>query len=344
MEISDNSPEGSEQFDQSSTVAGHSLSILPESEPRLAGDRLIFVGGCPRSGSTLLQNMLDSHPHIAGGPEFDFVPEIVSLRNRIHQKIVSGRISTFASQDTVDRHIGILIEGLLFPYMERHMADYISEKTPSNVLFFKELLTIFPQAHFLFCIRDPRAVLYSMLAVGDRARAQRSNMSTKPALPPYTRSVLAAIETIKRFNRAGFDVAANERVHVVQYERLVESPEAMTREIAEFLGIVWDSALITPTSYVHGGDSLIDGIWAEADTYRGNPDPARAELWQNSLPTWQRLLVEAAFGNEPELRSLGYPLSTKHKKLIASVFTKFEEARHRMEGARSLLRQARRIL
>ena len=45
------------------------------------GSRFIFVGGAPRSGTTLVQNMLDSHPDILGGPEFIHIPDIINLRH-----------------------------------------------------------------------------------------------------------------------------------------------------------------------------------------------------------------------------------------------------------------------
>jgi protein-tyrosine sulfotransferase len=318
--------------------------VLGDREALIAGDELIFVGGSPRSGSTLLQNMLDSHPRIAGGPEFDLVPSIVNLRKRFHEKISSGRISAFTSKRDVDHHIGTLIEQLLLPYMESHKADYISEKTPSNVMVFRELLTIFPGAHFLFCVRDPRAVVASMLEVGRRDRAQRANGGGGPTLPSYTRSVFAAIETIRRYNQAGFHAAADNRVQVVPYELLVQKPEATTREVAGFLGIAWDSSLVSPKNYEHGGDSLIDGIWAVADTYRGNPDPARTESWQSSLRRWQRLLIEAAFSGDPDLLNLGYSLGPKRRNVVSSTVRRIDGASRIMEVvSRGLTRVSRRL-
>jgi glycosyltransferase involved in cell wall biosynthesis len=309
-----------------------------------AGGELIFVGGSPRSGTTLLQNMLDSHPSVAGGPEFDLVPSIVALRDRMHEKISTGRISAFTSNREVDRSIGTLIEQLLVPYMERHKADYISEKTPANVLVFSELLTIFPEARFLFCVRDPRAIVSSMLEVGLRDRAKRANGGGGFRLPSYTRSVFAGIETIRQYNRAGFHAAVSDRVHVVKYEQLVQAPEAATREIADFLGITWDSSMISPKNHEHGGDSLIDGVWSVAETYRGDPDPARAESWRNNLRPWQKKVIEAAFSGDPDLRNLGYPFGSKRRKFVSSAIGSVQRARGHTEGIRRFAKAVRRRL
>ena len=63
--------------------------------------RLIFVGGSPRSGTTLVQRILDCHPEIYGGPEFDFVPSIVDLFQTMRKSIGSGRIDAFLDDASV---------------------------------------------------------------------------------------------------------------------------------------------------------------------------------------------------------------------------------------------------
>ncbi|MGB0109821.1 MAG: sulfotransferase, partial [Terriglobales bacterium] len=60
--------------------------------------RLIFVGGSPRSGTTLVQRVLDCHPEIYGGPEFDFVPPIVDLFQEMRRSIRSGRIDAILDE------------------------------------------------------------------------------------------------------------------------------------------------------------------------------------------------------------------------------------------------------
>ena len=207
-----------------------------------AGRRFIFVGGAPRSGTTLVQNMLDCHPEILGAPEFLNLERIVELRNRLRQGIDRGAIEAFASAPEVDRLTAQLIEDLLLPLADRHGAPYLSEKTPSNALVFRELLEIFPAARCIFVLRDPRAIIASMLEVGARAAAQGHPTQ------PWTRSLPAAVAYVQRYFRAARAAAAEApgRVLVLRYETLVTEPEAVTRAICGFLGLPWTAAMLTP--------------------------------------------------------------------------------------------------
>ena len=88
--------------------------------PPQRGSRLIIVGGAARSGTTLLQNMLDSHPDICGAPEFHHLPDLVRLRKRIHQNISKNWIDLICSYDEVDKAIASLAEELLLPLANKH--------------------------------------------------------------------------------------------------------------------------------------------------------------------------------------------------------------------------------
>ncbi|NIA09336.1 MAG: hypothetical protein GWP10_06315 [Nitrospiraceae bacterium] len=114
------------------------------------GKRLIFVGGAPRSGTTLVQNMLDSHPDILGGPEFLHIPHIINLRKGLQHSIEREWIDLICSYDDVDKAICLLIECLLLPLADRHGCKFLSEKTPENVLVFSELISLFPGARFIY--------------------------------------------------------------------------------------------------------------------------------------------------------------------------------------------------
>lgn len=270
------------------------------------GRGLIFVGGSPRSGTTMVQNIVDSHPEICGGPEFDHIPRIVDLRNKLRASVESGRINVFCSKEDVDREIGLLIVRLLSPYAEERDCKVISEKTPWNVLVFHDLLEIFPEARFVFCVRDPRAVVASMLQVGARAEAKKQNP------PPFTRSLSAAIRTIKATNNAGFNAASHsDRVLPVVYERLLTDPERETERICDFLRVRWSGEMLRPGKRAHDGEELLeeDNVWYDSKTYSSNLDPGRADKWKSQLSLSDQATIAMSFKNDENLRRLGYDLT-----------------------------------
>ena len=85
------------------------------------GERLIFIGGSPRSGTTLIQNILDSHPEIAGGPEFNLIRYFMKFHHDVDNFI---ELNTGDSKNTqkictlsdFERELGIMIENLLLGY------------------------------------------------------------------------------------------------------------------------------------------------------------------------------------------------------------------------------------
>jgi hypothetical protein len=151
------------------------------------GERLIFVGGAPRSGTTLVQNMLDCHEEIYGGPEFLHIPDIVRVRSKLHASIARKWIDLICSYEQVDKMTAAWIEDFLLPLADAQRARFFSEKTPENVLVFPQLIELFPKARFIFVVRDPRAIVSSLLEVGARARAK----ALKP--PFFTKNLAAAI-------------------------------------------------------------------------------------------------------------------------------------------------------
>ena len=81
---------------------------------RFKGKGLIFIGGAPRSGTTLVQRIVNAHPEVYGGPEFDLVPEIIKLKKIFDKKIQSGRINAFLDLEDADIVFSELIKNLLF--------------------------------------------------------------------------------------------------------------------------------------------------------------------------------------------------------------------------------------
>lgn len=276
------------------------------------GSRLIFVGGAARSGTTLVQNMLDCHPDVLGGPEFLHLPEIIKLRRNLKASVAKEWIDLYCSNERVDDQVASFIESLLLPLADRHGVRLLSEKTPENVLIFPELIELFPEAAFIHIIRDPRAVVASMLQVGRKARKKGINTQG------FTHSVRAAIAYIGRCYQAAIHAAelAPQRVLTITYEQLVTEPEKMTRQICRFLNLSWVEEMMAPGEKTHLGEKAITvksgEVWYQKDIYYSNPDTKNIDKWKAILNPFQQALICSAFRNHPALVNCGYDLSTAH--------------------------------
>jgi hypothetical protein len=194
--------------------------------------RLVFVGGSPRSGTTLVQRILNHHPKVYGGPEFDFIPGIAELYQRMRDSVRSGRITRIVDETTVREAFRELIASLLIPKAETEGVRILSEKTPSNVLAFDLLEEIVPETKKILVIRDPRDVVNSMLEVGNRQRRRLGHTSG------FVRDIFAAVAYMNRCLFAGCSFAEHStNCLVVYYEDVVANPLQEANRIYAFLGL-----------------------------------------------------------------------------------------------------------
>lgn len=268
------------------------------------GSRLVLVGGAPRSGTTLVQNVLDSHPAVYGGPEFEHLPGIVELWTTVRRGVDGGNIDEFCSLDHVDTQFADLIEGFLVDKADRHGAALLSEKTPSNALVLDELLTLLPGARAVHVVRDPRAVVASLLGVRQRY------IGAGGPVPDFLDTVPAVIRHVLRHVDGGFHAARRhpERVATVVYEDLVNEPERVTQQLCSWLGIDWHHQMIDPAAVNHDGERIVrrPNHWYTLDRYTSDIDRSRVDAWRGELTPDVLHLVNRTLGRYPELVALGY--------------------------------------
>jgi len=273
------------------------------------GARFIFVGGAARSGTTLVQNMLDSHPDICGAPEFLHIPDIISLRKTLHHSIDRKFIDLICSYEDVDRQICSLIESFLYPLAEQYGCRFVSEKTPNNVLVFPDLISLFPGARFIHVVRDPRAIIASQLQVGKRAKQRGWNTQD------FTHSISAAVDYVHQCFKTGFASSeiAPQRVIEVVYERLVANPEYETKRICEFLKVEWSSRMLRPGELKHPGEKAItNNVWYDTKSYNRDPEPNEIDKWKSQLSLMQKFMIVGNFSGNKDLLRLGVDLSNSH--------------------------------
>lgn len=208
-----------------------------------------FVVGCPRSGTTLLANLLRSHPDLAIPPESHFLPlyyrawgDPPSERaaRRLARRILALHwVRRFeldlAPDDFADcRRYGALVERIYGELVRREGARRWGDKTPGYALHLPTIAEVFPDAQFVHIVRDGRDVACSLI----QTRIGPRRVAT--AAPLWQRYV----ETAQRDGSA----LETEHYHEVRYEALLRDPEATLRGVCAFLGAPFDVHVLAPTA------------------------------------------------------------------------------------------------
>ena len=205
-------------------VVTNSTDYLPAERP------YIFVGGVPRSGTTLTRVLLDSHPDIRCGEETRIIPRILQMRERWKKSDKEGRRLVEAGLD--DDVLTVIIRNFVSDVIELHgpPAKFLCNKDPLTLGSMVELEKMFPRAKFVLLIRDGRAVAHSIVS---------HNVTITGV--DYRSHVSAALfwnrVTEKMWKLCG-DAGPNKCLPVF-YEKLVVNPRQEMEKLLAFLNIPW---------------------------------------------------------------------------------------------------------
>ncbi len=201
----------------------------------------IFVGGAGRSGTTLLRVVLDTHPHIACGPELKLIPSIAAHWENTAKHFQEILKSYQLTPAELNRSYQSFIRHLLQPFLDKSGKQRVAEKTPNNVFFFYHLHQMFPQSPLIHCIRDGRDVVCSLLTMN------WINPETGKKLPYVENAENAAhywVRSVAAGRASARNSSVKNRYHEIRYEDVVNEPEATLKELFDFLEEPWDPAVL----------------------------------------------------------------------------------------------------
>lgn len=213
---------------------------MREAEPGSAdGNRLVFAGGCPRSGLTLLRRLIEPHSRIHCGPDTGLPPSIAMQWQAFAGQLGQLHAADFGIEaEDMRRAMADLLTGLIATPLAADPRRILVEKTSLNVAVFEQLAALLPQARFVHVVRNGQDVAASLLDRDwcDAAGQAFAHVSRPEAALKYW-SDLVAIGL-----RAEAKLA--ERIHRVRYEDLVRRPRATLIELAAFLGLKFEPAML----------------------------------------------------------------------------------------------------
>lgn len=233
-------------------------SARPPADPE--HDRLlkapVFIMSGPRSGSTLLRVVLDSHSRL-------FAPHETHIRTlHVRQSSRQGARAMEAFGHNLADLEHLLWDRVLHRELVRSGKPTLVEKTPSNVFVSHRLATCWPDARFIFLLRHPFSIA-------------RSWHDGHPEKRPMERAVPHALNYAEAVQETREELPGL----TVRYEQLTEDPEGETRRICEFLDIPWEESMVAYGKQDHGTFTKGLGDWKEKirtgtiQSSRPLPDP-----------------------------------------------------------------------
>ncbi len=204
----------------------------PEARPRAADPRAhIFLAGFPRSGTTLLENVLAVHPDVVTIEEKPCLEHVAEpylassggLENLA--KITSGEAARQREAYwSCVRGYGVEPRGKVF-----------IDKMPLASVQLPVIAKLFPNARVLFALRDPRDVVLSCFRRRFGMNAAMYQLLTLDGAAAYYDAVMRLSEVYREL----LPLAQ----HQVRYESLVEDFEGTTRAVCDFLGLDWTDGM-----------------------------------------------------------------------------------------------------
>lgn len=187
----------------------------------------IFIVGMPRSGTTLVEQILASHPQVHGAGEINHFKQVIfSSASQTTTANLADYILGL-DQDDIER-FGNEYLRRIEPYLQTN--NYVTNKLPSNFLYIGMIRLIFPEAKVIHCIRDPIATClscYKILFAGMHRYA-------------YDLQELGSYYLAYRDLMAHWQTVLPGFIHVNQYESLIADQENQTRKLLDFCGLSWD--------------------------------------------------------------------------------------------------------
>jgi hypothetical protein len=279
----------------------------------MENDRPIFVVGCPRSGTTMLQLMLHAHPRIAIPPETRFLLEAYRRRRTFgdlrtadnRRALARWIVTTRATKvDDLGLDADALVEeivagpptlgsamGIVFrAYARRFDRPRWGDKRPAYATNLDVVLRLFPDAQIVNIVRDGRDCVASLKEMPWHRAGIEESISI------WARSVDGA--------RAAGRRLGPERYHELSYERLVREPEPILRGLCDFLGEPFHPAMTEPAAVA---DVAVPAGKTWHERTRGAVSDDRVASWRHRLTTKEIALCEAVLGRR--LRASGYELA-----------------------------------
>ena len=278
---------------------------------------IVFIIGCPRSGTTLLRHIVSAHPEITISPEAHWIPLFFEERRGLtsegmltsqfvdqlleHPKFALFRLPPdevrALAKDAVSQSYASFLTRIFDLYGQKQRKALVGNKTPDAARKIHILHALWPEARFVHLIRDGRNAALSFMNWSRVTQKRPGTFSTWKDDPVSTAGMWWELNV--RCGREGAKMLVPGMYHELRYESLVLRPEQECPALCAFLDLPFHDSMLRHEDTKPGAGPKVT---AKRDW---QPITTGMRDWRSEMTLEQVERFEAAVGDL--LDELGYP-------------------------------------
>jgi len=221
----------------------------------------IFIIGMPRSGTTLIEQILSSHPDVYGAEEVEFIPDLINstFKNKDPELFLRSNI---IEKNNFLKELG---KGYINSVKELSpRSKKITDKLPINFLSVGFIKLILPNAKIIHCHRNPKDNIFSIF---------KNHFSSGKINFGYNLKEITEYYNLYKSLMNYWQSIIPSYIYDISYENLISNPEKYTRSLVSFCNLGWSDKCL----HFYENKRLIK---TASDTQ------ARNKIYNTSINSW----------------------------------------------------------
>ena len=215
---------------------------------------IIFICGMPRSGTTLIEQIIAAHPQVNGAGELIYLQNLIKQNFIEDFKLNKQKIINEASSNNN------IIESKYFELLDFHKfgSKLITDKAPQNFRWIGFIKIFFPNSKIIHCNRNAKDNCLSLF---------KNNFASSHMDWTYDQKDIAEYYNLYYDLMKFWNKKLPNDIYNANYERIVQNKEIEIKKLIEFCGLKWDSACLNHHKHIKTPISTVSVVQARKPIY-----------------------------------------------------------------------------